>query len=52
MAGLDAQIINATFLIKGSDWRVNMPVNPGYSDSSKLHSRLPRLDFDDACRFS
>ncbi|WP_294906873.1 malonic semialdehyde reductase [Tatumella sp. UBA2305] len=51
MSGFDADKINAEFF-HGTDWRVNLLINLGYGDSEKLHGRLPRLDFDDACRFA
>lgn len=51
MSGFDADKVNSAFF-QGSDWRVNLLINLGYGDSDKLHGRLPRLDFDDACRFA
>ncbi|KFD18954.1 MULTISPECIES: malonic semialdehyde reductase [Tatumella] len=51
MSGFDAEKINEVFF-HGSDWQVNLLINIGYGDDSKLHGRLPRLDFDDACRFA
>lgn len=49
MGGFDKDKVNAAFLA-GTTWRANFLVNIGYGDASKLHPRLPRLGFDDACR--
>jgi nitroreductase len=49
MGGFDKEKVNAAFLA-GTTWRANFLVNLGYGDASKLHPRLPRLGFDDACR--
>jgi 3-hydroxypropanoate dehydrogenase len=49
MGGFDKDKVNAAFLA-GTTWRANFLVNIGYGDPSKLHPRLPRLGFDEACR--
>ncbi|EKA9349992.1 nitroreductase family protein, partial [Cronobacter sakazakii] len=30
-------------------WKSNLLINIGYGDTEKLHPRLPRLAFEDAC---
>ncbi|WP_110687171.1 malonic semialdehyde reductase [Salinicola aestuarinus] len=49
MSGFDAEAVNETFLSETS-WRANLLINLGYGDDTGLKPRLPRLDFDDACR--
>lgn len=49
MSGFDAEKINATFFA-GTSVKVNFVCNIGYGDHAKLHARLPRLSFDDACK--
>ena len=49
MSGFDPDGVNGTFFPDGQ-CRVNFLCNLGYGDASTLHPRLPRLDFDDACR--
>ncbi|PWW10098.1 malonic semialdehyde reductase [Mangrovibacter plantisponsor] len=48
MSGFDQQKVNDTFFAD-SGWKSNLLINIGYGDSSKVHARLPRLDFDVAC---
>lgn len=48
MSGFDAQKINQLFF-KETDYQINMIINVGYGDHSKIYSRLPRLDFKEAC---
>lgn len=48
MSGFDAQKINKLFF-KETDYQINMIINVGYGDHSKIYSRLPRLDFKEAC---
>ncbi|MEO1320069.1 MAG: malonic semialdehyde reductase [Pseudomonadota bacterium] len=49
MSGFDPAGVNNEFFPDGQ-FRVNFLCNLGYGDASTLHPRLPRLDFDDACR--
>lgn len=49
MSGFDADKINATFFA-GTTIKVNFVCSLGYGDINQLHPRLPRLDFDQACR--
>jgi 3-hydroxypropanoate dehydrogenase len=49
MSGFDAEKVNAEFFHDGK-WRANFLFNLGFGDSEQLHQRLPRLDFEDACR--
>lgn len=49
MSGFNADKINQTFFAD-TNHRVNFVCNLGYGDASKLHPRLPRLDFDEACK--
>lgn len=48
MSGFDQEKVNTTFFAD-SGWKSNLLINIGYGDSSKVHARLPRLDFDVAC---
>jgi 3-hydroxypropanoate dehydrogenase len=47
MSGFDADKLNAAFFPDGK-WKVNLLCNLGYGDSSKLHPRDPRLNFERA----
>lgn len=49
MSGFDPKLLNDTFF-KDSTWKVNFLVNLGYGDGKKVHKRLPRLSFDQACQ--
>ncbi|BFM49209.1 malonic semialdehyde reductase [Marinomonas sp. THO17] len=49
MSGFDATLLNDTFF-KDSTWKVNFLLNIGYGDDTKVHKRLPRLSFDEACK--
>jgi nitroreductase len=49
MSGFDNEKIDEIFLA-GTHWKSNFICNIGYGDRSKLHPRLPRLRFEDACR--
>ena len=49
MSGFDKGKVTETFLAE-EGWEPNFLVNIGYGDPEKLFDRLPRLDFDDACR--
>ncbi|MDO6692934.1 malonic semialdehyde reductase [Aliiglaciecola sp. 3_MG-2023] len=48
MSGFNPELLNQTFF-ENSTWKVNFLINLGYGDGSKVHKRLPRLAFDDAC---
>jgi nitroreductase len=48
MAGFDKDKVNAAFFA-GTAVRANFLCNIGFGDPSKLHPRLPRLSFGDAC---
>ena len=48
MSGFNAEKINEAFFA-GTPVRVNFVCSLGYGDTSKLHPRGPRLDFDEAC---
>ncbi|MBU2978828.1 malonic semialdehyde reductase [Alteromonas sp. C1M14] len=49
MSGFDPKRLNETFFSK-STWKVNFLLNIGYGDNEKVHDRLPRLDFEQACQ--
>jgi 3-hydroxypropanoate dehydrogenase len=49
MSGFDNAKVDAAFFT-GTSWRSNFLCNLGYGDSSKLHPRSPRLEFDEACK--
>ena len=49
MSGFDADKVDQAFFA-GTTIRSNFLVNLGYGDASKLHSRSPRLSFDEAAR--
>ena len=49
MSGFEADKVNAEFFPDGK-WKANFLCNLGYGDAMKLHPRLPRLLFDEACR--
>lgn len=49
MSGFNPTLLNETFFAD-STWKVNFLVNIGYGDGEKVHKRLPRLSFDDACQ--
>ncbi|WP_239953294.1 malonic semialdehyde reductase [Pantoea sp. Z09] len=51
MSGFDPAKINEAFFA-GSSWQVNLLINLGYGDAEKLHQRLPRLRFEQACQFA
>ena len=46
MSGFDADKLNAAFFPDGK-WKVNLLCNLGHGDSSKLHPRNPRLNFEE-----
>jgi 3-hydroxypropanoate dehydrogenase len=49
MSGFDNAKVDAEFFPDGR-YRSNFLCNLGYGDPAKLHPRLPRLAFDEACR--
>jgi len=49
MSGFDNAKVDAAFL-KVTTWKSNFICNLGYGDSSKLHPRAPRLEFNEACK--
>lgn len=49
MSGFNPKLLNETFFA-GSTWRVNFLLNLGYGDGKKVHKRLPRLSFEQACK--
>jgi len=51
MGGFDPAKVDAAFFADGA-WKTSLLVNLGYGDPTKLHPRLPRLAFDEACRIA
>ena len=51
MSGFDADKVNAAFF-EGTSVKVNFVCSLGYGDASKLHPRLPRLSFEEACKIA
>lgn len=49
MSGFDAAAVDAEFWA-GTQVKTNFICNLGYGDAAKLHPRLPRLAFDEACQ--
>jgi 3-hydroxypropanoate dehydrogenase len=49
MSGFDNTKVDETFFA-GTTVKSNFLCNLGYGDATKLHSRSPRLDFDEACQ--
>ncbi|MDN0084860.1 malonic semialdehyde reductase [Crenobacter sp. SG2305] len=49
MSGFDANLLNETFFPDGR-FKVNLLINLGYGDASKLHERSPRFAFADVCQ--
>ena len=48
MSGFTPTLLNETFF-SDSTWKVNFLLNIGYGDKEKVHKRLPRLSFEQAC---
>ncbi len=48
MSGFDRAKLDAAFFA-GSTWTANLLINLGYGNPEKLHPRLPRLAFEEAC---
>lgn len=51
MSGFDADRVDAQFW-PGTQVRTNVLCTLGKGDPSKVHPRLPRLDFDEVCRLA
>lgn len=49
MSGFDSSAVDEAFFA-GTPWKSNFLVNLGHGDTSRLHPRTPRFDFDQACR--
>lgn len=49
MSGFNPDLLNQTFFADSS-WKVNFLINLGYGDGKKVHKRLPRLSFEQACK--
>jgi 3-hydroxypropanoate dehydrogenase len=49
MSGFDNGKVDDLFF-KGTTWKSNFISNLGYGDRSALHPRLPRLNFEEACK--
>lgn len=49
MGGFDNAKVDAAFF-PGTSWRSNFLMNLGHGNREKLHPRLPRLAFDEACK--
>jgi len=49
MSGFENKKLDELFF-SGTNWKSNFICNLGYGDSSKLFPRLPRLEFDFACK--
>jgi nitroreductase len=50
MSGFDNAKVDAAFF-EGTSWKSNFVCNLGYGDASALRPRLPRLEFNEACKF-
>lgn len=48
MSGFDPAGVNEAFFSTNT-WRANLLINLGYGDTEKLHPRLARLSFEQAC---
>ncbi|WP_437609079.1 malonic semialdehyde reductase [Erwinia sp. V71] len=51
MSGFDREKVDAAFFADNG-WKSNLLINIGYGDASKVHARLPRLAFSDACQLA
>ena len=49
MGGFDNALLDAAFFPDGK-WKSNFLINVGHGDPAKVHTRNPRLSFDEACR--
>lgn len=50
LSGFDAAAVDEAFF-SGTSWSVNLIINIGYGDTSKLYGRLPRLAIEEACLY-
>jgi 3-hydroxypropanoate dehydrogenase len=50
LSGFDAAAVDEAFF-SGTSWSVNLIINIGYGDASKLYGRLPRLALEEACLY-
>jgi nitroreductase len=50
MSGFDPVALNATFF-KNTNYRINFICNFGYKDGDNPYPKLPRLNFDEVCKF-
>ncbi len=51
MSGFDQGIVDEAFFA-GTTWKSDVLINLGYGDAATLFGRLPRLELDEACRFT
>ncbi len=51
MSGFNNATVDAEFFA-GTTVKSNFLCNLGYGDAAKLHPRLPRLEFDEACKIA
>ena len=51
MSGFNNDKIDELFFAD-TGWKSNFLVNLGYGDASGVFGKLPRLSFDEACRFA
>jgi 3-hydroxypropanoate dehydrogenase len=51
MSGFDAAKLDQAFFA-GTPWRSNFLVNLGHADAAGTLERLPRLDFEEACKWA
>ncbi len=50
MSGFDPVALNETFF-KNTNYKINFICNFGYKDGDNPYPKLPRLDFDEVCKF-
>ena len=50
MSGFDPVALNETFF-KNTNYRINFICNFGYKDGDNPYPKLPRLNFDEVCKF-
>jgi len=50
MSGFDPNALNEAFF-KNTNYRINFICNLGYKDGDNPYPKLPRLDFDEVCKF-
>ena len=49
MSGFYPELLNESFFSENK-WKVNFLINLGYGSGEKVHKRLPRLSFEQACQ--